>query len=625
MTAVPSHTRRPLGFGIKVIVFGVIAVTALVFVLGNAALQQVDAHYDDLAERDRVLERDASGLLTALLNQEVGMRGYLATGERAFLEPYGLGKHQEHEYKVSLQTRVATMVDPALTVALERLSVLLERWHHDVAEPQIRARGTAPLTDLAGKLRAGKDMFDQLRIEQARLLAAIEVDATGEAAARIAELAHVRLAMSLLAALIVVLAAAATLHHVRKITRPLIALVGRAERSEGFPAPSPRETIHEAYALAASLHQLDVQVARRERELEHAHDQALALTRFGEFVQQLASEDELHSGVERVCQALVAPSQLNILVRNASKNRLDLARSTIRHDPKLRLPILAEPMKCRAVRTLREVSANRDSPTACDCALGVPAHGSMLCVPMLAAGELIGVVNLQSAQRDAFTAPRAAQLQGYLRFAGGALSSLQLIAATRERALRDSLTGAHNRAFLAEYLPKTLAAATRHDSQVAVLMTDLDHFKRINDQYGHPAGDQAILAFTRCVQQQLRATDALVRYGGEEFAVLLTDVTRDGALSTAERIRSAVEELQLTIQGIGLGAIVRVSIGVAMFPDHGDDLQALIESADAALYTAKQQGRNRVVVADDRARARAVPAALPAGSAAPTAHAQRQR
>ncbi|HEX3763543.1 MAG TPA: diguanylate cyclase [Kofleriaceae bacterium] len=587
--------RRSLGFTIKRVVFGLIVATAIVSATGIEALRRVNAHFTAYAERSHALEREAVGLLTAMLNQEAGLRGYLATGERAFLEPLELGEDQEHEHLRALQIAADTHVYGGLVPALAHA---ITRWHRDIAEPQIRDRATGPIVDLAGKLRAGKQVFDELRGAHAHLLAAIETGAAAARAAQASDIEWIHVALVALTTLIAVLGVLATSYVVRRITRPLVELVRRAEHSDGFPPPSERDAIHEVHALATSLHRLDVAVRRREDELAHAHDEALALARFGEFAQQASTVDELHGGLERVCRSLVAPSKLTILVRNASRNRLDIAHSTAPLDPAPRHPILTEPMRCRAVRTMREVRANSDSPTACSCTLGVPERGSMLCVPMLAAGELIGVVNLQSDARDHFDAARARALHGYIGFAGGTISSLQLIAATRERALRDSLTGAHNRAFLAEYLPKTLATATRRGSQVAVLMADLDHFKRINDEHGHPVGDQAIQAFARCVQQQIRASDALVRYGGEEFAILLSEVTHDGAIATAERIRQAIAGLRLVANNVDLGPILRVSVGAALFPDHGRDLQTLVAVADAALYRAKQQGRNRVVVAE---------------------------
>ena len=612
--------RRSLGFAIKVVVFGLIGATAVVFAAGIISLRLVTAHYAQVAARMHDFQYEANGLLTSMLNQEVGLRAYIATGETPFLEPLDLGERQEKAHEIALRDGADTIADPTLSPALDRVLAVIDRWHREITSPQIHDRGDGPLADLSRRMQAGKVVFDTLRTDHAHLVDAIEAAAAVHEATRARLVTSVVIGMIVLAIAIWALAAIVTLRVVQRITRPLLELAQHAELSDGFTAPSPRESIHEVFALATALHRLDTEVRGREAELGLAHDDALALARFGEFVQQLQHEDELHKGLARVCKALAGPSQINILVRNASKNRLAIAHSTAQHEPRLRLPILAEPMKCRAVRTMRDVRANSDAPTVCDCALGVPARGSMLCVPMLAAGELVGVLNLQSDRGDDFDEQRARVLHGYIGFASGALSSLQLLAATRERALRDSLTGAHNRAFLSEYLPKTIATAKRHRSQVAVLMADLDHFKRINDEYGHPIGDQAIIAFARCVQDQIRATDVLVRYGGEEFAIVLADVTLDGAAATAERIRSAVEAVRLSANGVEIGSIVRVSIGVAMFPEHGEELQRLVGVADAALYTAKQQGRNRVVMADASDVSTAV--ALDAGDRPRPGHAE---
>jgi diguanylate cyclase (GGDEF)-like protein len=218
---------------------------------------------------------------------------------------------------------------------------------------------------------------------------------------------------------------------------------------------------------------------------------------------------------------------------------------------------------------------------------------------MLAAGELVGVTNLQSDDPEHFTPARIQTVQGYTGFASATASSLRLISATRERALRDGLTGAYNRAFLGEYLAKAVALARRRSSPLAVLMVDLDHFKKINDQHGHLVGDQAIVALARCLQAQTRASDAVVRYGGEEFAVLLIDVTPERAAQTAERIRGAVESTHVSFGGVQYGDLLRASIGIAMFPEHGTDEQSLVAAADAALYRAKRAGRNRVTLATD--------------------------
>jgi diguanylate cyclase (GGDEF)-like protein len=382
---------------------------------------------------------------------------------------------------------------------------------------------------------------------------------------------------------------------VNRTTRPLRALVQRAQQQAGFPPPAASESIAEVFALGTALHELDQKILQRRTELVQTHESALALTQFGEFSQQVMNIDELLGGLERVSQRIVAPSAVHVLLRNASKNRLEVVRPTISLDDQVRLPILTDPIQCRCVRTMRPVVADAGSPTTCDCPLGVPARGSYACNPMLAAGEFVGLVNLQAPEPGYFEDKRLDAFQGYVRFASSAISALQLIASARERALRDGLTGAYNRAFLAEYMPKAIATATRRGAHIAVIMADLDHFKRINDNHGHVVGDHAIVAFTRCLQHQTRTADVVARYGGEEFTIVLPDISIDAVTATAERIRSAVEAIRVTVGGQDYGAILTASFGVAMFPTDSSDPQELVSLADTALYRAKRQGRNRIV------------------------------
>lgn len=328
-------------------------------------------------------------------------------------------------------------------------------------------------------------------------------------------------------------------------------------------------------------------------QLARAHADAVILGSFGEHVQQLTDEDELHATLTAHLRTRSPATDIHTLMRNASHSRLDVATSTTgieRH----RLPILAEPMKCRAVRTLRPVAADAGSPTACRCDL-VPAIGSALCSPMLAAGELVGVVNLQAAKAGAFDDETRQRVQGFLGFASTALASIRLLTATRDRALRDPLTGAYNRAFLDEFLGKQLPLAERRRASLAVLMVDLDHFKRLNDSFGHAVGDRALVAAVGALQRSVRTSDAVVRYGGEEMAVVLIDTDESGALEAAERARRAIEDVVLTTDKGPVA--VRASIGVAAYPRHGRDQAALFAAADEALYRAKALGRNRVVAA----------------------------
>ena len=171
----------------------------------------------------------------------------------------------------------------------------------------------------------------------------------------------------------------------------------------------------------------------------------------------------------------------------------------------------------------------------------------------------------------------------------------RLFQSVNDRAMRDGLTRAYNRGFLADWLPRQLRLSRRSGAPLSALMVDLDHFKRINDTFGHSAGDQVLVALARCIESQLRSTDVVVRYGGEEFTVLLPDTPVAGGFVTAERLRAAIAAMTER-EGLPEGLRITASIGVAAI-GQADDGAQLIPRADAALYQAKRGGRNRVVTA----------------------------
>jgi diguanylate cyclase (GGDEF)-like protein len=163
-----------------------------------------------------------------------------------------------------------------------------------------------------------------------------------------------------------------------------------------------------------------------------------------------------------------------------------------------------------------------------------------------------------------------------------------------ELAHRDSLTGLFNRRHLMERLEMDIARYSRQRSRgVALCMVDLDHFKRINDSFGHPVGDQVLVEVGNCLVKSTREIDCVARYGGEEFIVLLDGLSEDLALSTGERIRAQIGRLQIPALE---GQAMSVSIGIAYLKS-GESPPSLIERADKALYLAKTGGRNRVIAA----------------------------
>jgi diguanylate cyclase (GGDEF)-like protein/PAS domain S-box-containing protein len=164
----------------------------------------------------------------------------------------------------------------------------------------------------------------------------------------------------------------------------------------------------------------------------------------------------------------------------------------------------------------------------------------------------------------------------------------------RKQAMHDSLTGLFNRRYLDEMLERELARAKRDGFPLTVMMLDIDHFKRLNDTYGHQAGDEVLRCLADLLRKNSRAEDIPCRYGGEEFLLVLPNMGRSDSLSRAEQWRHEFEAMRIFFANQVMAS--SISIGIATFPDHGHTREALIEAADKALYTAKHNGRNRVEI-----------------------------
>lgn len=167
----------------------------------------------------------------------------------------------------------------------------------------------------------------------------------------------------------------------------------------------------------------------------------------------------------------------------------------------------------------------------------------------------------------------------------------------REQAQRDPLTGLYNRRFLDAFMERELAQSRRESRNFALLVIDIDHFKRINDSFGHLAGDQVIRDTARLIEASARSSDTVARFGGEEFVVVMSMATTQGARERAERLRQSFESEPSHFEGLTIAHTL--SIGVAEFPRDGGTQDELVSRADAALYEAKRGGRNRVVAALD--------------------------
>jgi diguanylate cyclase (GGDEF)-like protein len=223
-----------------------------------------------------------------------------------------------------------------------------------------------------------------------------------------------------------------------------------------------------------------------------------------------------------------------------------------------------------------------------------------LCVPFMAQGEALGIVSLQMriSQEQQEREPRSSD-EAERRLAAVlveqialALGNLKLKESLRNQSICDALTGLFNRRYMEESLEREFSRASRGKSTVAIVMMDLDHFKRFNDTYGHQAGDALLRALGDLLKRDSRGQDIACRYGGEEFALVLTETNLAGALRRAEIVRQQVKQLSVEYAGQLLGA-VSISLGVALYPDHGSTMNDVLRASDQALYCAKREGRDR--------------------------------
>ena len=227
-----------------------------------------------------------------------------------------------------------------------------------------------------------------------------------------------------------------------------------------------------------------------------------------------------------------------------------------------------------------------------------PLQAGYLCVPLMAQSKAMGILYLQatglipSDLKEPTTQIAATLGEGM----ASALANLKLRETLQSQAIRDSLTGLFNRRYLEETLERELHRVKRLGFPLGVVMIDLDHFKQYNDNFGHNAGDELLVALGHLILSLVRAEDIPCRFGGEEFLLIIPGASLEVTLGRAEQLRLGVKQLHEQHPGKLLHPVT-LSAGVAVFPGHGESADVLIRAADAALYQAKREGRDRVVAA----------------------------
>lgn len=267
--------------------------------------------------------------------------------------------------------------------------------------------------------------------------------------------------------------------------------------------------------------------------------------------------------------------------------------------------------RCPVRSAFRELSPARAPDHRCS--MVPPTMRSQLSLPFLLSEQRTMALVVAAARPDAFDDISPVVLHTLVGHVRTSLSTALRYDRIRREVVTDPLTNLYNRRFFEQRAREEIDRSIRHHVPVTLLMLDVDHFKRINDMYGHQTGDRVLQSVARYLKESVRQSDICARYGGEEFILLLPSTPGRSAVFLADRLRRGLEDLMHTGLGLPSHESVTVSGGVATCPRDATDVEALIERADAALYAAKHSGRNRIARAE-------LPAALdrrpsPTGSA----------
>jgi diguanylate cyclase (GGDEF)-like protein len=336
-------------------------------------------------------------------------------------------------------------------------------------------------------------------------------------------------------------------------------------------------------------------------ELEQFRREQLIFRKFSSYLKSSLTRREAYAAVECFGPQLWPATTGALYFLHATEEQLE--RVARWGDASLNEPSLAI-HDCWAMRRA-QAHCVRDSGIELPCGhiAQVPGVLPSLCVPLIAHGQMLGSLQLQrltkiakTSESGIFADPSVILAVMAAEDLSFALANMSLRESLHEQAIRDPLTGLFNRRFVDEFLVRELARATRKTRQLSVVVLDIDHFKRINDNFGHSAGDMVLRQIGHILQAHVRESDIACRLGGEEFSLLLSELSLPIAIQRAEDVRKALREMSLTYEEKDLGPIT-ASFGAAAYPEHGRTVEALFRAADEALYDAKRAGRDRVVSA----------------------------
>ncbi|ANH11707.1 TPA: diguanylate cyclase [Legionella pneumophila] len=328
------------------------------------------------------------------------------------------------------------------------------------------------------------------------------------------------------------------------------------------------------------------------KELQEKNEQITLLVEMSDIMLACGSQEELSDVMAKYSQRLLQFSSGYLFIMHPSKNYLEKAASWGNPQPH---DLTFTPEQCWAIRLgrIHYAGSSRIELMCSHTMFAEQPELSLLCVPLMAQNDIYGLLYLEVGLE--FDENQQLLITAFAELTALALANVRLRENLRYQSIRDPLTGLYNRRYLEDFLFKQLHQAERTKASFAILMLDLDHFKKINDTFGHDAGDLVLKELGQILNSDIRLGDIAARYGGEEFVLLLYDIDAQAAKMKAENLRSAISNLQVKYGAQPVGQIT-ASIGISVYPDDAKSPAEVIEAADKALYQAKNKGRNKVIL-----------------------------
>ncbi len=365
---------------------------------------------------------------------------------------------------------------------------------------------------------------------------------------------------------------------------------------------SLREQVVQRQNAESALLQAHREVIVRANEVEHTTSQVRHLAEMSDLLQSCGSSEEAHQVAQRALQQFF-PEESGVVYRSDQPGG-SLETFASWNNANLMSNESFEPQQCWALRRGRPHAIGADS-AAIKCAhVKDRKQGGSICIPMVGQGQSFGIFHLAWIGADSAQHPHSREDREKLATAVAdiialAVSNVRLREALKDQTIRDPLTGLYNRRYLEDSLHCEVCRARRSRGSIGIIVIDIDNFKQFNDSFGHPMGDQLLRALGAYLKLQIRPEDIPSRYGGEEFTLVLPGASREIVNDRAEKLRKGFRNLPLNF-GVGLVDAVEtisLSLDVAVFPEHGETANGVLNAAERALYEAKKRGKDRVMFA----------------------------